>query len=80
MSEIIPEVRGRDEFPGLTVGQLRAAMEGMPDEWPVRVDTGIGADMSAYWYMDKHKTVRPESRVRIIGIRTSGTGKFVLEL
>lgn len=68
------ELYNRDDHP-LTVGDLRKAIEGVPDDMPIRVDT-----TRMHWYMDRLKTVSPMCRVRPQAIEFSHTGKLIIEL
>lgn len=67
------EIEGRDDHP-LTVGDLRAAIEGVPDDMPVRIDAG------SELYMDLLKTVSGFKRLRPQDISFSHTGKLIIEL
>jgi hypothetical protein len=71
------EIRGREDHP-LTVGDLRAAIESVPDDMPVRVDASGSPNL--HWYADLLRSIPHTERVRPQAIGFSHTGKMIIYL
>lgn len=71
------ELHGRDDHP-LTVGDLRKAIEGVPDDMPVRVDASGSPNLD--WYADLLRSIPHTERVRPQAVGFSHTGKMIIYL